>query len=183
MNVLRYIQNHANKILFIFNYQYMYMHDSETKTKRIIALKNAEKLFSKTVYISRWHLWPEWQKQHQFKSFIHSHGQTKRRVNKSRTDQLGMLGFEVIYNDDSIQSSGVDWNSCVVQDYGVGKCESEDIHVRQFSSCSPSQTVVWSSNPPTYLWYLGLSLFKFSKFKYRWFSIHPLKNLFENFSL
>lgn len=65
-----------------------------------------------------------------------------------------MLGFEVTYNDDSIQSSGVDWNSCVVQDYGVGKCESEDTHVRQFSSCSPSQTVVWSSNPPTYLWYL-----------------------------
>lgn len=32
--------------------------------------------------------------------------------------------------------------------------ESEDTHVRQFSSCSPSQTVVWSSNPPTYLWYL-----------------------------
>lgn len=45
MNVLRYIQNHANEILLIFNYQYMYMHDSKTKTKRIIALKNAEKLY------------------------------------------------------------------------------------------------------------------------------------------
>lgn len=106
--------------------------------KRIIALINAEQLFSKIVYISRWHLWPEWQKQHQFKSFIHSHEQRKRRVNKSRTGQLGMLGFEVIYNDDSIQSSGVDWNSCVVHDSWVGKCESEDTHVRQFSSCSPS---------------------------------------------
>lgn len=183
MNVLRYIQNHANKILFIFNYQYMYMHDSETKKKRIIALKNAEKLFSKTVYISRWHLWPEWQKQHQFKSFIHSHGQTKRRVNKSRIGQLGMLGFEVIYNDDSIQSSGVDWNSCVVQDSRVGKCESEDTHVRQFSSCSPSQTVVWSSNPPTYLWYLRYHCSNFQSSNIGGSAFIPLKIYLKIFSL
>lgn len=154
------------------------------KQKKIIALKNAEKLFStKIVYISRWHLWPEWQKQHQFKSFIHSHGQTKKRVNKNRTGQREMHGFEVRYSDNSTQSSGVDWNSCVVHDYGVGKCESEDTHVRQFSSCSPSQTVVWSSNPPIYLWYFRYHCSNFQSSNISDSAFIPLKIYLKFFSL
>lgn len=106
---------------------------------------------------------------------------TDRR--RGESTRVGMLGFEVTYNDDSIQSSGVDWNSCVVQDYGVGKCESEDTHVRQFSSCSPSQTVVWSSNPPTYLWYLRYHCSNFQSSNIGGSAFIPLKIYLKIFSL